>query len=74
MAPPAVEPFCSPPTPEVVEAAVEPEPAQTLPPSEAVTIDPPAKKTHPPLAPNAASEWRRWVGDLESTRGPSHWP
>ena len=70
MAPPAVEPFCSPPTPEVVEAAVEPEPAQTLPPSEAVTIDPPAKKTHPPLAPNAASEWRRWVGELESTRGP----
>ncbi|MCC6902778.1 MAG: hypothetical protein IT377_27645 [Polyangiaceae bacterium] len=78
MAPPAVEPFCSPPTPAVAEAADDPEPepadtslhAKTVPPSEAVTLDPPARKTHPPLAPNAASEWRRWVGELESTRGP----
>lgn len=61
MAPPPVEPFCSPPAPEAIEvepAAPEPEP------------EPAAKKSHPPLDPNAAVEWRRWVQELESTRGP----
>lgn len=60
MAPPPVEP-CSPPAPEAIEvepAAPEPEP------------EPAAKKSHPPLDPNAAVEWRRWVQELESTRGP----
>lgn len=65
MAPPPVEPFCSPPTPEAIEvepstAAPEPEPEP----------EPAAKKSHPPLDPNAALEWRRWVQELESTRGP----
>ncbi|MBK8999885.1 MAG: hypothetical protein IPM35_29560 [Myxococcales bacterium] len=69
MAPPPVEPFCSPPTPEAIEvepstAAPEPEPQPEPQP------EPAAKKSHPPLDPNAALEWRRWVQELESTRGP----
>jgi len=85
MAPPPVEPFCSPPPPAVVETAGEPsteeapvpvvEPEPELEPvaiaaSEAETLDPPAKKESAPLDPNAALEWRRWMQELESTRGP----
>lgn len=61
MAPPPVEPFCSPPAPEAIEVEpAEPEPEP----------EPAAKKSHPPLDPNAAVQWRRWVQELESTRGP----
>lgn len=75
MAPPPVEPFCSPVPPEVAEQPAPPELAEEPAPpelaaSEAVTLDPPAKQSKPPLDPNAALEWRRWVHELESTRGP----
>lgn len=61
MAPPPVEPLCSPPAPEAIEVEpAEPEPEP----------EPAAKKSHPPLDPNAAVQWRRWVQELESTRGP----
>ncbi|MFO0566026.1 MAG: hypothetical protein U0263_10215 [Polyangiaceae bacterium] len=54
LTPPPVEAFCSPEVPA----------------SEVETLEPPPKKSHPPLDPNAAAEWRRWMADLDSTRGP----
>ncbi len=72
MTPPSVEDFCSPPTPEVTSAqpSASPEPAAVALLREAETLEPPPKKSRPPLDPNAAVEWRRWVQELESTRGP----
>ncbi len=56
------------------EAATAPElveqPEETAPDPTPISIAAPVAKKSGPLDPNAPSEWQRWVGDLEGTRGP----
>lgn len=79
LTPPPVDAFCE-PAPGIVEAecaAIEPEPTSVEPETQVLSAKvaepapvPQPKKSNPPLDPNAAVEWRRWVHELESTRGP----